>query len=266
VSGTFSPKVAIVTGGGSGIGAAVAKELAATAGTRVIVADLSLEKAQATATEIGALAEAVQLDVVDSDQVDVLVKRVKATYGSLDLMFNSAGVSCYGEILKLTYGDWQRILKVNLFGVIAGSIAAYAVMAEQGSGHIINMGSMAAFLHDPLFAPYVTSKCGVVGFSRALACEAEGHGVVVSVVCPGNVRTPMLNDCEPSRFTPPISPQDAARRILDAASKKRMFVVFPFYARLIWWLDRLSPKLLIPIRREILRRARQRDQHLSGNH
>jgi NAD(P)-dependent dehydrogenase (short-subunit alcohol dehydrogenase family) len=265
VSGAFNPKVAIVTGGGSGLGAAVAKELASTLGTRVIVADINLEKAQATAVDIGGLAEAVRLDVVDSGQVDALVKSVKATYGSLDLMFNSAGVSCYGEILNLSSSDWQRVISVNLFGVIAGSIAAYTIMAEQGSGHIINMGSMAAFLHDPLFAPYVTSKCGVVGFSRVLACEAEGHGVVVSVICPGNIRTPMLDDCEPSRFNPPITPQDAARRILAAAAKKRRIVVFPFYAKLIWWLDRLSPSLLIPVRREILRRARKRMQHLSNN-
>lgn len=257
MSTDFNPKVAIVTGGGSGLGAAISRELAG-AGSRVIVADINLKGAEATARELGAKAEAVQLDVSDSAQFEALIRRVKADYGSLDLLFNGAGVSCYGEILDLTEVDWKKVLQVNLWGTINGSLAAYRVMAEQGSGNIINMGSLATFLFDPLFAPYTTSKCGVVGFSRILACEAEPYGVSVSVICPGNIRTPLLGQCEPSRFTPAMPAEEAASRILKAAAKKKTLVVFPFYTRMFWWIDRLSPKLLNPFRREMLRRARQR--------
>ena len=198
------------------------------------------------------------MDVSDSEQITSLVQRTKAVHGSLDLMVNNAGVACYDEILDFPFSGWQRILQVNLWGVIAGSVAAYSVMAEQGSGYIVNMASMATSLHNPMFAPYVTSKCGVVGFSRVLATEAEAHGVHVSVVCPGNIKTDFLGSGEPSRLTPAISAPDAARRILKGVRHRRRIIVFPFYARVAWWLDRLNPNLLNPLRREILRRERQR--------
>lgn len=253
----FNQSIAIITGGASGLGAALAKELVSS-GARVVIADSNFEKASIVADSLGATAEAVHVDVSQSDQIESLIQKTKAKYGTLDLMVNNAGISCYGEMIDLPLSEWTRVLEVNLWGVIAGSIAAYKVMAQQGSGRIVNLGSMATFIHDPLFGPYVTSKCGVVGFSRVLASEAEAHGVRVSVVCPGSIRTPMLNDCEPSKFTPSMPPPEAARRILEAVARNRRIIVFPFYARVLWWLDRINSSLLNPLRREILRRARQR--------
>ena len=263
MSKEFSPRVAIVTGGGSGLGAALAERLVS-AGSHVIIADIDGESARATAHRLGPNAEVAEVDVSDVQQITELVQATKRKHGSLDLMVNNAGVSCSGEILELSVEQWQKVLQVNLWGVIAGSVAAYSVMAEQGSGCIVNMGSMATSLHNPMFAPYVTSKCGVVGFTRVLAIEAEAHGVNVVAVCPGNIRTAILKHAEPSRFTPAIPVYEGARRILEGVARGQRIVVFPFYAKVAWWLDRLSPKLLNPLRREILRRARERNKKASN--
>lgn len=258
----FNPRVALITGGGSGIGAALAKRLAGT-GVRVIVADIDLHKARGVAGELGGHSEAVEVDVSSMSQMEALVERIEAAHGGLDLIVNCAGIAGQGEMLEIPQDGWNRVLDVNLRGTINGSIAAYALMARQGAGYIVNLGSMSTFLRPPLFGPYVTSKAGILGFSLALAVEAEAHGVHVSVICPGNVRTPLLGSWDNSPFTPAISPEEAARRILRGVARKRRIVVFPFYAKVVWWLDRLSPNLLNPLRRLIIRRARRRRQPAS---
>jgi short-subunit dehydrogenase len=171
---------------------------------------------------------------------------------------NCAGISSYGETSEIPRAEWDRVIDVNLRGTIDVSLAAFASMREGGGGSIVNVASVSAFLNPPLFGPYITSKAAVIGFSRALAVEAEAHGVLVSVVCPGNVRTPMLGAWKQSFLTPSISPEDAATRILKGVAKRRTMIVFPFYAKVFWYLDRLSPGLLDPARRAILRRARAR--------
>ena len=254
---SFKGKVAIVTGGASGLGAALAGELA-TRGSRVLIADIDLEKARSVAKSIGNNSESCYLDVRNTEEVSELVKRTKAKYGSLDLMVNNAGVSSYGEISDTQIETWDRVLQVNLRGVINGSLAAYSTMQEQKSGRIINIASMAVFVCDPLFGPYVTSKSAVFAFTRVLAIEAEANSIAVTLVCPGNIRTPLLEQCKPSRINPPISARDAAVRILNSVARGRRIVVFPFYARVFWWLDRLNPRILNVFRKEVLRRARLR--------
>jgi short-subunit dehydrogenase len=186
-----------------------------------------------------------------------VVQQVKSDFGALDFFFNNAGISSYGEASDLPFAEWERVLRVNLMGVIAGSLSAYRVMKEQRSGKIVNMGSASVFSCDPLLGPYITSKFGVVGFSRVLAIEAEAHNVGVSVVCPGNIRTPMLDLKEPSWLTPAIPAETAARCILRGIRHNRKIIVFPLRWRFIWWIDRLSPALLDPLRRVIVRRARR---------
>lgn len=251
----FSNKVAVVTGGASGLGAALAKELVG-AGATVIIADIAREKAQQVAAALGKSAHAIPLDVSSPEQIDSVVKQVKANFGALDLFFNNAGTSNHGEASDLPFSEWDRVLRVNLMGVIAGSLSAYRVMKEQGSGRIINIGSASVFTCDPLFGPYVTSKFGVVGFSRVLSIEAEAYNVRVSVVCPGNIRTPMLDQQEPSWLTPAIPAERAARCILRGITRNRKIMVFPLRWRFVWWADRVNPALLNPLRRVIVRRAR----------
>lgn len=252
----YKPGTALITGGASGIGAALASQLVE-AGTSVIVADLNATRARPPPRGSGRL-EMVDLDVSAPAQIDSLFKKINADYRALDLVVNCAGVSCHGAFPDFAPAEWDRILGVNLRGTIDVSLAALAAMREHGSGCIVNLASMSAFLIPPLFGPYITSKTAVIGFSRALGIEAEGHGILVSVACPGNVRTPMLGAWKQSFLTPSISPEDAAARILEGIAKRRKIIVFPFYARAFWYLDRLSPSLLDPFRRAILRRARAR--------
>ncbi len=253
----FSDEVAIVTGGASGLGAELSRQLVASQAT-VIIADIDGEKAKEIAASLGKSAHAVTVDVSNREEVDALVQKVKSDFGVLHLFFNNAGTSVYGEACDVPFSDWQRVLNVNLMGVIHGSLAAYRVMKEQRYGLIVNIASASVFTCDPLFAPYVTSKFGVVGLSRVLAIEAEQYGVSVSVVCPGNIITPLLNKKEPSWLTPAIPVERAARSVLKGVARRERIIVFPFRWRVISWADRLSPALLNPLRRVIARRAQSR--------
>jgi NAD(P)-dependent dehydrogenase (short-subunit alcohol dehydrogenase family) len=253
----FSGKVAIITGGASGLGAELARQLVDRQAT-VIIADIAGEKAKEIAAGLGKAAHAATVDVSNREEVDSLVQKVKSDFGALHLFFNNAGISIYGEACDVPFSDWQRVLNINLMGVIYGSLAAYRVMKEQHHGKIVNIASASVFSGDPLFASYVTSKCGVVGLSRVLAIEAEQYGVSVSVVCPGNIRTPLLNEKEPSWLTPAIPVERAAQSVLRGVARDQRIIVFPFRWRVVSWIDRLSPALLNPLRRIIVRRARSR--------
>ncbi len=256
----FKGKVAVVTGGGGGLGAAFSRALAAD-GARVVVADICGDLAAQVADAIGA--EAAQVDVSDPQQIAELLKATRARYGSLDLVINNAGITAGGMPWDIPWEAWERVIRVNLLGVIAGSLAALKIMKEQGSGQILNMGSMNGLALVPNLGPYSASKAGVVFFSRGLADEARDFGVQVAVGCPGNVRTAIL----PSHVTslmPPMDPYYAARRILRALGRGKQIIIFPFYARLWWWMDRLSPQLLGPLRQIVVKRARIRDAAASA--
>ena len=190
---TFEPKVSIVTGGASGIGRAIAAELIAR-GSHVVIADVNGEAAARTATELGARASAATLDVVDGAAVRALVQQVVTDHGRLDVMVNNAGVAIGGLLEELDERHWTKALDVNLRGVINGVTAAYEVMRAQGSGHILNTASLAGLIPAPAMLPYTTTKHAVVGLSTALRAEAASQGVRVSVLCPGFVDTPMLDD------------------------------------------------------------------------
>jgi NAD(P)-dependent dehydrogenase (short-subunit alcohol dehydrogenase family) len=252
----FAPRVALITGAGSGIGAALAKQLSS-GGTRVVIADANLESAQRVAAGAGQFAEAVEIDVTRWTTVEALCERIARQYGHLDLLVTCAGVAAHGQLHEFSIDDWRRVLDINVMGTINASLAAYAIMRRQGSGTIVNLGSLSALFISPFCAPYCTSKAAVSGFSLSLALEARAHGIDVSLVCPGNVRTPMLS-WNISPFTPAISAEDAARRILKGAARRSRLIVFPFYARLFWYIERLNPYILDPLRRAIIRRTRQR--------
>jgi NAD(P)-dependent dehydrogenase (short-subunit alcohol dehydrogenase family) len=157
---TFEEKFAIVTGDGAGIGEALCQELTRR-GARVIVADIDAEAAERVAgTIVAALgsAEGRQLDVSDDQQVRDLIEQTAASYGRLDYLFNNAGIAVGGDARDLTLEQWRRVLDVDLYGVLYGTLAAYRLMARQGFGHIVNVSSVTGLVPQPINAPNATAS------------------------------------------------------------------------------------------------------------
>ena len=182
-------KVAVVTGGGSGIGASLARACAA-AGMKVVVADVNGERAEAVASELPegrAVAQAV--DVSDAAQVDALADLAFDTFGAVHLLCNNAGVSPAGKVWEFTADEWQWLVGVNLLGVANGLRSFVPRMIEQGEGHIVNTASGAGFVTTPRLGAYSATKHAVVAITVALRNELEGTGIGASVLVPAGVAT-----------------------------------------------------------------------------
>ena len=188
----MTKKIAVVTGAGSGIGRAIATELAARDHT-VVVTDLDLAAAEATAKELGGDASALALDVTDAAQAKSVAEAVAQRHGAIDVWVSNAGISKMQRFLDVTPEDLRRTLAVNLEGIfLCGQAAAAAMIAGGKSGVIVNVASMAGKQgRVPYLADYVASKFGVVGLTQAMAFELAPHGITVNSVCPGYVATPM---------------------------------------------------------------------------
>ena len=188
----MTKKIAVVTGAGSGIGRAIATELAARDHT-VVVTDLDLAAAEATAKELGGDASALALDVTDAAQAKSVAEAVAQRHGAIDVWVSNAGISKMQRFLDVTPEDLRRTLAVNLEGIfLCGQAAAAAMIAGGKSGVIVNVASMAGKQgRVPYLADYVASKFGVVGLTQAMAFELAPHGITVNSVCPGYVDTPM---------------------------------------------------------------------------
>jgi len=237
------------------MGRALSEELAGR-GANVVLADINaapLEEAAASLSEAGSSARAAVLDVTDFEALKKLVEDTAAQHGRLDYIFNNAGISIGGEAQDHTYDDWHREIDTDLYGVVHGVAAAYPVMVKQGSGHIVNTSSFSGLWASSLQVAYVTSKWGVVGLSEALRVEGKLHGVKVSVVCPGFVRTGMYDTIKLIgfdydkivRIAPKgIPPQEAARGILRGVERNKAIILVPRWLIVPWVLQRLSPGLM----------------------
>jgi NAD(P)-dependent dehydrogenase (short-subunit alcohol dehydrogenase family) len=258
---TFGGATAIVTGGASGIGRALAQELAKR-GCEVVLADLQIELAEEVASEIrvsGGKAKAVKIDVVDFPAMEQLVQETVQRTGRLDYMFNNAGIVIGGSVNLYSIEDWNQIIDVNLRGVINGIQAACKIMMEQGFGHIVNTASMAGLMPGPGNIAYTTTKHAVIGLSQSLRAEATHRGVRVSVVCPGVIRTPILEDggkygkilidipLEQQRRMwekfKPMSPNIFANKVLNSVAKNKAIIIVPSWWKFFWYINRLSPSL-----------------------
>ena len=182
----LSGKVVLVTGGASGIGAGIASVLAS-AGARVAIGDVESPDRQETGL-------AVHLDVTDRDSVDQAVTKIEREYGSIDILVNNAGVSAVAEFLDITDRDWDRIMAVNLRGVLVVTQRVLPAMLRRQQGRIINIASVVGLEAVPLIAAYCASKFGVIALTQSLAKEVASQNVTVNAVCPGIVRTPMWDD------------------------------------------------------------------------
>jgi 3-oxoacyl-[acyl-carrier protein] reductase len=189
----LSGRVALVTGAGSGIGRTTSEVLAA-AGATVVCADLSAERAAETAREIvglGLAAESAEVDVAARGALATLVEHITARHRGLHVMCNIAGVMIDSSIIDLDPDEFDRILGVNLKGVVYGCQAAGKVMVTQGGGSIINMSSAAVLAPSPGIGPYAICKAGVAQLTKSMAVEVGKHGVRVNSIAPGFVPTNM---------------------------------------------------------------------------
>ncbi len=185
----LSGKVAVVTGGASGIGKGIATQLAA-AGMQVIIADIEQAALDKTAGEIGAIG--IRADVSDVDSVRALAKEATNRFGTVHVVCNNAGIGPMAAIADLTMDDWHWMLGVNLYGVIHGVQTFLPILqANPDGGHIVNTASMAGLVAHARLGAYAVAKYGVVALTEVLAEElaAAGSKVGVSVLCPGTVRT-----------------------------------------------------------------------------
>lgn len=271
--GKLSGKVAFITGGASGIGAALTAKLTA-AGAQVWIADRQVEPAEQLSQRLrgtGAPAHAVELDVRDPEAFSAAIAATVDSTGRVDYLFNNAGIGIGGEVDTLTLKDWNDIIDVNLRGVVHGIQAVYPTMIRQGSGHIINTASMAGLVTTSAQAGYSATKHAVVALSKTMRVEAATHGVQVSVLCPGVVRTPILSGGAYGRNTSvsredlaklgeKLRPMDAdvfADKALRGVVRNEAIIVVPKWWKALWYLERLSPALSMRTASVALQRTRQ---------
>lgn len=266
---TFKNGIAIITGGASGIGRSLGKALA-NRGCIVVLADIQLEMAEEVAKEIqrsGGSATAVKLDVTDSEAVEAVVREIADTYGRLDYMFNNAGIAINGKFYDFDLSIWQRCIDINLLGVVHGIRAAYSIMEKQGFGHIVNTASIAGLYPWPTTFAYAATKYAVVGMTNILSAEFAGSGIYASVLCPGTIQTPIIEDgarkerwagvyseeklkkffAEAKGMDPDLFAEKAVRQI----AKRKPIIAIPLGYKSLWWLNRLSPSLAIALSHRI---------------
>ena len=188
-------KTAIVTGAASGIGRRIA-EVYAEHGAAVALADINQDAADAAAREIvakGGRAIGVRMDVTDEAEVDSAVDAVVRQFGCVDVLVSNAGIQIVNPVDSFSYADWKKLMAIHVDGAFLTTRACLRHMYARGQGGaIIYMGSVHSKLASPLKAPYVTAKHGLIGLARVIAKEGAAHGVRANVICPGFVRTPLV--------------------------------------------------------------------------
>lgn len=187
-------KVAIVTGAASGIGKQIAQTFARE-GALIVIADLNAAAADDAAAELesaGHRALGIGMDVSNEAQVEVGIDRALAEFGRIDILASNAGIQIVAPLEQLSYADWKRLLSIHLDGAFLTTRAVLRQMYKQGGGSIIYMGSVHSKEASVLKAPYVTAKHGLLGLAKVVAKEGAKHGVRANVICPGFVRTPLV--------------------------------------------------------------------------
>jgi 3-hydroxybutyrate dehydrogenase len=237
-------KVAFITGAASGIG----KEIAlvyANEGAKIVIADLNKEAADATAAELkagGAQAMGVAMDVTDEDQVNAAVEQAASAFGGIDILVSNAGIQIVHPVEEFAFADWKKLLAIHLDGAFLTTKACLKHMYAQGrGGTVIYMGSVHSKEASLLKAPYVTAKHGLIGLCKTVAKEGAKHNVRANVICPGFVRTPLVEKQIPEQAkTLGITEEEVIRNVMlketvdgeftttdDVARIALLFAAFP---------------------------------------
>lgn len=210
-------KVAIVTGAASGIGNAIAKKYAAE-GAKVVIADMDSGHAELAAKSLreeGHEAMSVVMDVTNEEQVNKGVEKVVAAYDKVDVLVSNAGIQVISPVESLPLADWKKMLAIHLDGAFLTTRACLKYMYKQNSGSIIYMGSVHSKEASLLKAPYVTAKHGLIGLCKVVAKEGIKHNVRANVICPGFVRTPLVDKQIPEQAKDlGISEEDVVKKIM----------------------------------------------------
>jgi NAD(P)-dependent dehydrogenase (short-subunit alcohol dehydrogenase family) len=250
------PLRAVITGAGSGLGRALALDLA-TRDASLIVSDIVLSSAEETAELVrqqGARAEAVRCDVTDRDAMFALVDETEKRLGGIDFIANNAGVAVGGLFDEISIEDWRWAVDINLWGVIYGCQAAVPKMKAQGRGYILNVASAAGLLAPPAMSAYNVTKAGVVSLSETLYAEYKTQGIHVAVLCPTFFRTNIVDagrgattnkeDAQIIRWMDrsKVQAPDVAKAAIDSVRDGKLYVQPMRDGRIAWRLKRTSPQ------------------------
>ncbi|MEO1292175.1 MAG: SDR family oxidoreductase [Pseudomonadota bacterium] len=259
-------RVAAITGAASGLGRALAVEFARR-GWRVALSDVNDEGGEQTLSivrSVGGKGSYHHLDVTDAEAVEAFAEAVWAEWGRCDALINNAGVAAAGRIGEATLEDWRWCVDIDLFGPVYGCHVFVPRMRKQGSGHVVNIASIAAYAQAPHMGPYNVAKAGVVALSETLRGELLNTNIGVTVVCPAFFRT---NIATTMRFTDPkelktterlvggaqLDADEVAIAIIKAIEHNQPFVIMPAQARFLFWARRLLPARATELLRAIAR-------------
>ncbi|MCA8867916.1 MAG: 3-hydroxybutyrate dehydrogenase [Rhodobacteraceae bacterium] len=237
-------KVCIITGGASGIGYGIAKRFVAD-GARVVIADLKLDAAQKAADELSAKgpgkAMAVEMNVIDEAQVNTGVEKVVKEWGGVDVLVSNAGIQIVHPMQDFPFNQWKKLLAIHLDGAFLTTKACLPHMYKAGTGSVIFMGSVHSKEASPLKSAYVTAKHGLLGLARVISKEGAEHGVRANVICPGFVKTPLVEKQIPEQAHDlGIPEEEVVNRVMlgntvdqkfttieDVAEVAHLFAAFP---------------------------------------
>jgi 3-hydroxybutyrate dehydrogenase len=243
MSSKLQDKIAFVTGAASGIGKAIA-EIYAREGAKVAIADMNLAAAQAAVDELkgrGANAMAVAVDVTDEGQVNAGVEAVAKAWGGVDILVSNAGIQIVHPLEEFTYAEWKKMIAIHLDGAFLTTKACLPHMYAKGAGSVIYMGSVHSKEASMLKSPYVAAKHGLIGLAKVIAKEGGRKGVRANVICPGFVRTPLVDKQIPEQAEKlGMSEADIIQKVMlketvdgefttvaDVAEVALMFAAFP---------------------------------------
>ncbi len=267
----FEDKVAIVTGGASGIGREMCLYMARR-GATVVVADIDEDAGDEVVRKCrlkgAAHALFVKTDVSLHHDVEEMVKETESRFGKIDLMINNAGIGLDGEFKDMSLEQWEKVMDIDFWGVLYGTHFVYPIMIRQGYGQIVNVSSLAGLMPGGLMTSYVASKHAVSGFTISLRPEAQLYGVKVNLLCPGFIETAMHDNTEKvsaylkleknqrdkSRYPTADQCIDAMMRGIE---KDRAIIIAPGGQKLYWWVYRLFPWAVPLMWRWMIRRLKK---------